>query len=351
MHRYVLAVFLCVPAFSFEPRRIQPSAETLARLEAFNRDLRLPNRRRLPVTDARPYADYEQVGYLILSDALWHDAEMKPKLLAEIPSDITAVILVEDAEHAAAVKARWGKLRPEGRLKFLVHKEAKSTGALWARDSIPIPMISKSRLSVVASRNWFGFDPWEEVSAYFSAPMTKSGYYFEGGNFKADKEGNCFIVDARLAEKIPSQIFFDLFGCKRLARFPLLSGIGHADERVMLFDNQVAFTDEPAYQAELEKAGYKVTLLPAAGGFRTYLNVLLLNAVLFVPTFETRDDAKVLDSYRALGFRVVGIDSRVLSDEGHGSIHCLTMAYPPGGLRETAESDFVRLLGDDGNFH
>ena len=42
------------------------------------------------------------------------------------------------------------------------------------------------------------------------------------------------------------------------------------------------------------------------------------------------DDAVVLDAYRGTGYRVVPIDSRDISDDGHGSIHCLTMAYPPG---------------------
>lgn len=328
MFRLFVLVLVASQSFGADFRRIEPSADVVERLVALNRARRvLPS---APRAGVRPYADYERAGFVIFADAYWHDRLPKETLLREMPDDVTAVVLVENEKHAAEVQRKWGRLRPEGKLRFLKHEEATSNGALWSRDSIPVPLIADSALSLVASLNWFGFEPWKEVSEYFAAPMTTSGYYFEGGNFKADAEGNCFVVEARLTESIPSDVFRDHFGCKKLARLPRLGGIGHADERIMLFANKIAFTDEPRYVTALENAGYKVRVLPQAGGFRTYMNVLALDNVLFVPTFQTDDDAVVLDAYRGTGYRVVPIDSRDISDDGHGSIHCLTMAYPPG---------------------
>ncbi len=77
--------------------------------------------------------------------------------------------------------------------------------------------------------------------------------------------------------------------------------------------------------------GFEVTLLPKATGgeWRTYLNSLLINKTIFVPTFGSAEsDKKVLNIYKSFKLNVVPVDSRFLSDQGAGSIHCFTATYP-----------------------
>ena len=55
--------------------------------------------------------------------------------------------------------------------------------------------------------------------------------------------------------------------------------------------------------------------------------------MIYVPTFNESGDQRALDIYRAAGFKkVVGINTETLSNEGLGSIHCITMTYPPGPI-------------------
>ena len=52
--------------------------------------------------------------------------------------------------------------------------------------------------------------------------------------------------------------------------------------------------------------------------------------MIYVPVFRHQNDETALQVYRDAGFsNVVPIDSRILSNQGAGSLHCITMTYPP----------------------
>ncbi len=89
-------------------------------------------------------------------------------------------------------------------------------------------------------------------------------------------------------------------------------------------------TDTPSYVDALRNFGYDVHLLPRPSqGIETYVNSLLVNEVIFMPTFQIPEtDKAAAQIYESLGFRVIQLDSKNLSNHGMGSIHCITMTYP-----------------------
>ena len=121
---------------------------------------------------------------------------------------------------------------------------------------------------------------------------------------------------------------------------PWTTGIGDIDETVKLLPNNQALTNQQQLKPILESLGYTVTMLPDAGGYRTYANSLVLNGTVFMPSYNQPEDQTAKAIYESFGYKVVFLDSRVVSDQGMGSIHCMTMAYP--------EMNINRLLGSMG---
>ena len=73
--------------------------------------------------------------------------------------------------------------------------------------------------------------------------------------------------------------------------------------------------------------GWRLPVLPAS-----YLNFLVLNGAVLVPTFrQKRNDDRALGTLRDLfpDREVLGIDSLDLVEEG-GSLHCITQQEPAG---------------------
>ena len=68
----------------------------------------------------------------------------------------------------------------------------------------------------------------------------------------------------------------------------------------------------------------------------TYANFVILNGAVIVPTYQQPDiDAKALEVV-GMAFEnreIVGIDATTVIRQ-HGSLHCLTMQYPQGTLRD-----------------
>jgi agmatine/peptidylarginine deiminase len=49
---------------------------------------------------------------------------------------------------------------------------------------------------------------------------------------------------------------------------------------------------------------------------------------VIVPVFGRSTDAQALAVYQSLGLKASGADSKALSNQGQGSVHCITMTYP-----------------------
>lgn len=304
----------------------------------------------------RPVAEYEDTGYLIFYDVTdFASADIKAKLIENLPTDVTAIIYTDsnDQTELEGLYRYYSKLAPSaGQVKIISIDNAPKSqtfegedagfvqgNGFWSRDGIPVPVIQMANLSplqalsekftVVDARYYHFYEPDEVIADYFNAGLLAHNFYFEGGNFIVNAKGDCIIVDKAATQIIPSSIFTKTYGCSTLVRLPHVKGIGHADESVKFVSDDHILTDDAGYKKTLEARGFKVTLLPRPKReYETYVNSLIINGTVWVPIFKQKTDKEALDVYHSLGLNVIPADSSILSNEGAGSIHCITMTYP-----------------------
>ncbi len=300
----------------------------------------------------RPVAEYEDTGYLMFYDiADFNSADVKAKLIENLPAGVTAVIYtdIDDQKEMEGLYRYYSELAPNpDQVKIInipnpviedpEYGEVLPNG-FWARDTIPVPVIQlanisplqalSERFTVVDAKYYHFYEPDQIIADYYSAALLSHNYYFEGGNFMANAKGDCLVIDTEAAEIVPSHIFTRTYGCSNLIRLPYLKGIGHADESVKFISDNHVLTDDRRYKNILEKEGFKVTMLPRAKrDYETYVNSLIINGTVWVPIYQQKSDATALQVYKDLGFNVIAVDSSILSNDGAGSVHCITMTYP-----------------------
>jgi agmatine/peptidylarginine deiminase len=116
---------------------------------------------------------------------------------------------------------------------------------------------------------------------------------------------------------------------------PFIKGIGHIDESVKFMNRDTVIVDDPTYEQILKDAGYTTVKMPRPDNeYETYVNSLVVNGVVYVPVFGEKNDKKALQIYESFGLRAVPLDSTELSNDGMGSIHCITMVYPKVDFNE-----------------
>jgi hypothetical protein len=288
----------------------------------------------------RPFAEYETVKYVVMSAGLDYQTEdVKRAILSRLPDGVTAVVYGKSSSDLGDFKTAESGLGGRSTARLLIVKPGES---FWARDSWPYPVVDGGRLSLVAARYYPGFEPDAEAAAYLHAEMRGHSYYFEHGNLAANRAGVCFVVADNFSPLIPDSAFADYYGCRRTIRLPFVTGIGHADEVVKFVSDDVVLTDRPDFVARIEAEGLRAVLLPEAklpeelvrrGVFsqRSYVNSLLVNGTVFVPTFGLPTDDEALRTYASLHLSVVPVPAAYVADYGGGALHCMTMTYPDTG--------------------
>ncbi len=324
-----------VPAHGYTPAELKTMARHNTALEKSADKGLLPKAR---PGQYRPYADYEAPGYLIMSaDFNFNSAQAKLEMAKILPADATLVIFTASGDAAAkegVLKAYEGAV-PRERIKVITLYNARQ--GFWARDGIPVPMLDKdNKLTVVDAVYGHGFEPDAEIARIFHAGLEKHSYYFEGGNFQANHTGTCIMVNHGAHVNIPDDVFRDMYGCSRqLVRLPFVDGIGHVDEHVRFISEGVVVTDIPQYKDILQGKGLTAHMLPKPPGpYETYANSLIMNGKVVVPVFSRDTDAQALAVYESLGLKASGGASRSLSNQGQGSVHCITMTYPKVPMAE-----------------
>jgi agmatine deiminase len=210
----------------------------------------------------------------------------------------------------------------------------------------------------------------------FRAKLRPGGLVLEGGGLESDGQGTllttaeCLLSLNRNPHLSKSQLERQLknrFGLDRILwlHHGYLAGDdtdSHIDTLARFCDPEtIAYVrcDDPTDEhrpalLEMEKelksfrtaAGrpYRLVPLPwpdacfAEDGHRlpaTYANFLIINGAVLVPTYRVRQDAEALAVFKNLfpDRAVIGIDCRMLIEQ-HGSLHCVTMQYPEGVVRE-----------------
>lgn len=294
------------------------------------------------VSEKVPFAEYNPVGYVIISEHGEFNSRNVKKTIAEnLPPGVTLVVFTgnKSESHQKKIYESFASSMNSSNPLKVVYLPRGDNG-FWARDGVPVPVWSSSnlgqqKLAVVDAKYYHRFEADKEVSEMFGAQLVEHNYYHEGGNFLANTRGDCLIVDNERAVQIPDEVFLNKYGCRKTVRFPHTKGIGHIDETVKLINDDLAITDDKEYAEILQKNGFTVKMAPRPKNrYETYVNSLYVNGTLFLPTFKQSRDAEAVSLYESFGYKVVTVDSRTLSNDGLGSVHCITMAYPPVPFNE-----------------
>lgn len=293
----------------------------------------------------RPFAEYETVKFVAMSAAFdYQTLQIKRAILSNLPEGVQALVY-------SPTEAEWETFQRETSdlpASSFIHLPIRIHGeALWSRDSAPYPLIENGNLVLVNAPYYEGFEPDSFFASALNAELRNHKYYFEHGNFTANRKGLCLVVLDNFANQIPDSEFQNSYGCTQVERFPFIAGIGHVDEVIKFLSDDVVITDQPSFVERLENLGLKVTLLPKAETpselvrrgvmpQRTYINSLLVNGTAFVPVYGLDSDALAIEEYRKQGLKVIPIDTTYTSDYGGGSLHCSTMTYPDRNIEPQA---------------
>lgn len=279
----------------------------------------------------RPFADYEDTGFVFMSafDAFGAN-DLKRAIASHLPPNVTLILYGHstDAFDRSKVLDDYRRFRAPDRLLYVTFKRAKNM--FWSRDAMPIPLLDASgRLALADAKYFGGFEPDAAVAALFGAGLTSHGFRFEGGNLMANHLGDCVIVESRHTRRMADGLFTGQYGCRAVTRLPKRGGIGHIDERARFVNATTIVSDTDEYIEAFSQQGFTTVRLPRPkAGSETYVNVLLVNGTAFVPQFGRPDDAVAVEVYRRLGFKVIGLAAKTLASKGRGLLHCLTMNYP-----------------------
>ena len=274
----------------------------------------------------RPVEEYANYKYLLIqADDIYWGLD-KTIFAKNLPSDMILVVLTERGQESM-VKAKFGNALSKDRLIIATHDSAEY--GFWARDAFPFPVVDVSgSYGLVAHQYYRPFQGQQAIAQSVKARMNSYDFVFVGGNLMADDEGNCFVIKSDRLYGTSLEMIQKAHGCKTITALPWVSGIGDLDEVVKLLPNRNALTNNDRIKTILQSKGYAVTMLPATSGYRTYANSLIVNGTVFMPSYGTSQDEQAKSIYESFGYKVVKIDSKDSSDRGHGSIHCITMAYP-----------------------
>lgn len=327
----LLSLFFTFAAEAAPLKKFELTPAQDAELRAHNRQTsQMLSPMATKVAPARPFSEVENAGYLFFSaDTNFDSAEAKRIMAEKLPADVQLVVFMDRGDSKADVIRDYQDVIDVARLK-VVELDRASRG-FWARDGLPVPVWSTAKqMELVDARYYHGFEPDRALAGMFASSLRSHQYYFEGGNFMTNDEGACIIIDNNRAEEIPDSLFKETYGCTTLVRLPHEKGIGHIDESVRFLSSKVVVTDTPSYAPALRAKGFDVRILPRPEReLETYVNALLVNGTIYVPVFGESTDEMALDVYRQAGLTVVPINTVELANGGSGSIHCITMTYPP----------------------
>lgn len=343
---FVLVFFMSSRVFA---QRQGPSDEQIKAMAKHNTSRALLDRSSGALfrnSNVRAFYEYEKTGYIVMSDDDFSGIakDMKKIIAQNLPSDVTLLIYTQSTNknYQQQLFNTYSAYIPKERLRVLQVPRSGSND-FWSRDNTPVPVWDGNKMALVDAQYYYNFEPDNFFGQLFGAGIEKHNYFYEGGNFTTNSLGDCIVVNRKASypggvsdtAAIPDDVFRIKYGCKTLIRLKHLKGIGHSDEVVKFMTDKIVLTDTQEYVAELKTAGFTVVSLPEPDlEYETYVNSLIVNDVLYVPIFGERNDQTALNIYKNLnlGYKVVPINSRRLSTQGWGSIHCITMNYPPVGI-------------------
>ena len=258
-----------------------------------------------------------------------------------------------------------------------------NTNDTWTRDYGPITVEDGPdlRLFDFTFNGWgmkFAADKDNLVnSRLFAETVNRRGFVLEGGSIESDGRGTlmttsrCLLSPNRNAQLGRDDIEEYLkaeFGLKQvlwvdhgflegddtdshidtLARFCSTDTIAYVkcenkeDEH---YEALLAMEEQLKTFRTLAGEPYHLLALPMADKIEedgerlpaTYANFLIMNDVILYPTYNQQENDKKAGEVLQQAFpnhQIIGIDCRALIKQ-HGSLHCVTMQYPLGVIKES----------------
>lgn len=343
-----LVFFISLEAFA---QRQGPSDNQIEAMAKHNQSAALNDFRSGVLTRAsnvKAFYEWDKTGYIAMSDDDFSGIarDMKKIIAQNLPSDVTLIVYTQSTNknYQQQLFNTYSNYIPKERLR-IIQVPRSGSNDFWSRDNTPVPVWDSNKMSLVDAQYYYNFEPDAFFGNLFGSNIDQHRYFYEGGNFTTNSLGDCLVVNRKASypggvsdtAAIPDDIFRIKYGCKTLIRFRHLKGIGHSDEVVKFMTDKIVLTDTREYVATLQAAGFTVVMLPEPDlDYETYVNSLIVNDTLYIPIFGERGDQAALDTYKNLnlGYKIVPINSRRLSTQGQGSIHCITMNYPPVPLSQ-----------------
>ncbi len=329
---FVLSLFFSTVSFAEITRKSQ-TEEELSRALQINQ-LHEAKARTIKPTEGQPALETDRFQYLLINGddlGINNLKELQQTFATHLPKDMKLIVVVESYE-ADNIKKKFLQWTPSNRL--IVASGENLGDTLWARDSYPYPVYKDQSKTVelVAHRYFRFYDANQLITqSVKSENVLEVDFVAVGGNLMAAANGDCFIVQSSRAFGLSDTSYKAGFRCGSVIRLPYLAGIGDVDEVIKVLPNNVILTNQTQYVNTLEDLGYKVEMLPQSktGDKRTYANSVIINKTVFMPIYGDKEDDEAKAVYEKFGYKVIGIQSDYLSDNMYGSLHCLTMAYPP----------------------
>ncbi len=315
-----------------------------------------------------PFAEYSKIGYLVASahnqDGTWGDSEKAPwsaqalkarqKMAANLPSDVNLILYthLNTQEEINRIKNQYKRYINLKRLAILylapthentdTYPKFQQWHSFWSRDVLPPVLVKNGNESIFVDAKYYKYyNPDFYIKNAFNGRLRKHSFFIAGGNFLATHNGHCFMVNNYRTSDIPDSIFKNYYGCRKLTRLKHIFGIGHVDEVIKPVSAKKFITNQKSYATILRKLGYQAILVPSNTGVSggTYVNSVTINGTVFMPSYGSANDDIAASKYIQAGYeRVVKINSKILSREGNGSLHCITMLYPKLPLSELKQA-------------
>lgn len=266
----------------------------------------------------------------------YESKRIKRKIAKQLPNDVKLVIYSSQAKTNHIYKAFRNAI---SRQRINILKVAnQGESQYWARDALPVAAYDKNgKVIFIDAKYYKKFEQDKVFAKYLNVSLYSHNYEFEGGNLLADRNANCFTIASKYIPDNPEDIFFNkYYGCNKTIILKHVRGIGHIDEVIKIIDDKNIITDVDEYKSTLEGLGYNVTMIPQAQGkYENYLNSLIINNKVFVPTYKRPTDKQAIRVYNNFFSQVFPINAKELATHHTGAIHCLTMTYPPVNQEKT----------------
>ncbi|RMG15437.1 MAG: hypothetical protein D6731_08420 [Planctomycetota bacterium] len=228
--------------------------------------------------------------------------------------------------------------------------------SVWMRDYGPIILQRADGTRVVGDLDYYYTRPQDDdfpiVYAQFRGwDRVHVPVSYEGGNFGTDGRGTQFLsygvqwFNRDLSQAEIEREFGKLGSRDFVWLEPLVDeGTTHIDMFCRIMSDDTALVSSypashrqarvvDAAAAAFRARGYRVVRVAADhqyDEYATYSNSVLANGIALVPQYTSASkNAAALRAYRDLGYRAVGVDSRLIIRYA-GATHCVSMQVPAG---------------------